>query len=201
MATSTVWSNFVDPSPDDPKKRNMTVWGKRQLNVLTASPMALLGVICGNVDFNATDLCTNPEQAMAFVSGLAMVKGMIGVVPIASAKQLAGALKGQGMAGMVMASLGLKPVVGLKEKDLQRQIKFESQVFSIYAEGIVPGFKKELRLRLHTVVDFSAAKGLAALQNPQQDDSSTLNADAAAQAAQEALATDPLGTIIYWRLE
>lgn len=195
------WSNFVDPYPDDPKKRNMTVWGKRQLNILTASPMALLGVICGNVDFNATDLCTNPEQAMAFVSGLAMVKGMLGVTPIASAKQLTAALKGDGMAGMVMASLGLKPVVGLKEKELQKQIKFESKVFSIYAEGVVPGFKKELRLRLHTVVDFSAAKGLMAAAGAQADTGSALNADAAAQAAQEALATDPLGTVVYWRVE
>jgi general secretion pathway protein K len=196
------WTNFVDPSPDDPKKRNMTVWGKRQINLLTAPPVVTLGVICANVDFNATDLCTNPEQAAAFVGGLGMVKALLGFTPISSVKQLTQALKGEGMAGMVLAQMGLKPVNGLKEGPLKQQVKFESKVFSIYAEGVVPGYKKEMRLRLHAVVDFSAAQGLtAASQAAQNGGAPPVNADAAAQAAQDALATDPLGTIIYWRLE
>jgi len=192
------WTNFVDPSPDDPKKRNMTVWGKRQINLLTAPPVVTLGVICANVDFNATDLCTNPEQAAAFVGGLGMVKALLGFTPISSVKQLTQALKGEGMAGMVLAQMGLKPVTGLKEGPLKQQVKFESKVFSIYAEGVVPGYKKEMRLRLHAVVDFSGAQGLTSQQSGAAEPSS---ADAATQAAIDSLATDPLGTIIYWRLE
>jgi general secretion pathway protein K len=196
------WSQFVDPSPDDPKKRIMTVWGKRQVNLLTAAPMTTLGVICANVDFNMTELCTNPEQAAAFLGGLAMVKALLGFTPISSAKQLVQTLKGEGMAGMILAQMGLRPVQGLRESSLKNQIKFESKVFSIYAEGVVPGYKKEMRQRLHAVVDFSAAKGLmataaAAAGQP----TGGTSPDAATQAAQEALATDPLGTIIYWRIE
>ncbi|NUQ76516.1 MAG: general secretion pathway protein GspK [Polyangiaceae bacterium] len=198
------WVNFVDPSPDDPKKRNMTVWGKRQINLLTAPPVVTLGVICANVDFNATELCTNPEQMAAFVGGLGMVKALLGFTPISSVKQLSQALKGEGMAGMILAQMGLKPVTGLREGPLKQQVKFESKVFSIYAEGIVPGYKKEMRLRLHSVVDFSAAQGLTAASQAVQQAAgggASLNADAADAAAAEALATDPLGTIIYWRIE
>jgi general secretion pathway protein K len=198
------WTNFVDPSPDDPKKRNMTVWGKRQINLLTAPPTVTLGVICANVDFNATDLCTNPEQVAAFVGGLGMVKALLGFTPISSVKQLVQALKGQGMAGMLLKEMGLKEVNGIRESQLKNQVKFESKVFSIYAEGVVPGYKKEMRLRVHAVVDFSAAQGLTAASQAARGTaggSASLSMDAATAAAQEALATDPLGTIIYWRIE
>jgi len=197
------WTQFVDPEPDNPKKRIMTVWGKRQVNLLTAAPMTTLGVICANVDFNMTELCTNPEQAAALLGGLAMVKAMLGFTPISSAKQLAQALKGEGMAGMILAQMGLKPVNGLRESSLKSQIKFESKVFSIYAEGVVPGYKKEMRQRIHAVVDFSAAKGLTATTaaNQQAASGSSTPANAAEQAAMDALTTDPLGTMIYWRIE
>jgi len=197
------WTTFVEPDPDDPKKRNMTVWGKPQINVSTADPMTLLGIICANVDFNATDLCTNPEQAAVFVSSLALVTSMLGFMPITSVKQLTAALKGTGPFGVILQQMGFKPVVGLNEGTLKEQIKFDSKVFSIYAEGVVPGYKKELRLRLHAVVDFSAAQKLGAnvpgaLGQPPASGST---ADAAAAAAQAALTTDPLGTVIYWRIE
>ncbi|MCK6592104.1 MAG: hypothetical protein L6Q76_31510, partial [Polyangiaceae bacterium] len=144
------------------------------------------------------------EQMAAFVGGLGMVKALLGFTPISSVKQLSQALKGEGMAGMILAQMGLKPVTGLREGPLKQQVKFESKVFSIYAEGIVPGYKKEMRLRLHSVVDFSAAQGLTAASQAVQQAAgggASLNADAADAAAAEALATDPLGTIIYWRIE
>jgi general secretion pathway protein K len=130
------------------------------------------------------------------------VKALLGFTPISSVKQLAQALKGEGMAGMILAQMGLRPVLGLREGQLKNQVKFESKVFSIYAEGVVPGYKKEMRLRIHSVVDFSAAQGLTAASKAAQGAGNTpVNADAATAAAQEALATDPLGTIIYWRIE
>ena len=41
------WSTFVDPEPDDPKKRVVTVWGQGKLNLNSANPQALLSLVCG----------------------------------------------------------------------------------------------------------------------------------------------------------
>ncbi|MBM4361488.1 MAG: general secretion pathway protein GspK, partial [Deltaproteobacteria bacterium] len=41
------WATFVDPDPDDPSKRPVTVWGQGRVNVNTANAQTLLAMICG----------------------------------------------------------------------------------------------------------------------------------------------------------
>ena len=40
------WATFVDPDPDKPDKRVVTVWGQGQINVNTANAQTLLAFIC-----------------------------------------------------------------------------------------------------------------------------------------------------------
>ncbi|MGH7269626.1 MAG: general secretion pathway protein GspK, partial [Polyangiaceae bacterium] len=44
-------------------------------------------------------------------------------------------------------------------------ISTESKVFSIYAVGVVKGFKRETRVRIHAVVDFRGAPSLSNLSS------------------------------------
>ena len=44
--TDDFWTTFVDPEPMNPKKRLMTVWGQGAVNVNTANPLTLLGILC-----------------------------------------------------------------------------------------------------------------------------------------------------------
>ena len=41
----------------------------------------------------------------------------------------------------------------------------ESKMFSIYADGVVPGFQRKTRIRLHAVVDFRNATGRAGVKS------------------------------------
>jgi hypothetical protein len=80
-------------------------------------------------------------------------------------------------------------------------------VFSLYAEGIVPGRHRETRVRMHTVVDFRSANELGATTDGQDDDSSQQQQPSTSpdQLTPEqlvgALASDPMGVIIYHRIE
>ena len=53
--------------------------------------------------------------------------------------------------------LGVQPVQFKSPKDVEKGINVASKMFSIYADGVVPGYKKTTRVRIHAVVDFRAA--------------------------------------------
>ena len=55
----------------------------------------------------------------------------------------------------------MKPVKFQSESDFAKSIATESKVFSVYAVGVVKGYKRETRVRIHTVVDFGSAPSLA----------------------------------------
>ena len=90
-------------------------------------------------------------------------------------------------------------------------------MFSIYAEGVIPSHKRETRVSVHSVVDFRSATdltgmdsaGLADLLNPGGGGrtgsgvrGTTGGQDAAeADAALNAVATNPAGQLVYWRVQ
>jgi general secretion pathway protein K len=57
----------------------------------------------------------------------------------------------------------MKPVKFQSESDFAKSISTESKVFSVYAVGVVKGYKRETRVKMHTVVDFRAAASLSNL--------------------------------------
>jgi general secretion pathway protein K len=56
--------------------------------------------------------------------------------------------------------MGMKPVKFQSESDFAKSISTESKVFSVYAVGVVKGYKRETRVRIHSVVDFRTAATL-----------------------------------------
>lgn len=160
------WTTFVDPEPTDPKKRIMTVWGQGTINVNSANPLTLYGVVCSGAP--TADLCIDPLQMQLFVMGMTMARGITMGAPLfGSAKDFVNTMEGKGMLGPLLTLLGMKPVKFQSESDFVKSIATTSKVFSIYAVGAVKGFKRETRVRIHTVVDFrnteaitgSSAKG------------------------------------------
>src|SRR5262249_16294134 len=60
-----------------------------------------------------------------------------------------------------MTGTTLKPVVFQNaNQNIARQLGNTSKIFSIYADGIVPGNRKTTRVRIHAVVDFRLAQGI-----------------------------------------
>jgi general secretion pathway protein K len=195
------WSTFVDPDPTNPKKRVMTVWGQGAVNVNTANPLTLLGLLCSaakpgvaptpsagsggtatpppppppaattqssspaaGVNPNPPAICTDPNQTAMFTMALTMAKGITMGAPLfGSPGDFIAMMKGQGMLGPLLTGLGIQPVSFMSESDFSKSISTESKMFSMYAVGVVKGYKRETRLSIHEVVDFRTAPAVSAI--------------------------------------
>jgi general secretion pathway protein K len=154
--TDDFWATFVDPDPTNPKKRVMTVWGQGAVNVNTANAQTLFALVCAGAPL--ADVCTDPTQASAFLMGITMARAITQGAPIfGSTKDFLNMMKGKGMLGPMVTLLGMKPVKFQSESDFLKSITIESKLFSIYAVGIVKGYKRETRTGIHAVVDFREA--------------------------------------------
>jgi general secretion pathway protein K len=189
------WSTFVDPEPENPKKRLMTVWSQGAVNVNTANPLTLLGILCSGtkpgaapaasagstatapipaaatptsvatttspaagVNPNLPAICSDPNQTALFTMAMTMAKGITMGAPLfGSTADFIQMMKGQGMIGPLLTMLGIQPVAFQSESDFSKSITTESKIFSLYAVGVVKGYKRQTRLSVHEVVDFRAA--------------------------------------------
>jgi general secretion pathway protein K len=157
------WATFVDPEPTDPTKRAMTVWGQGTINVNTANAATLLAMVCSGA-VQGTELCTDPAQMQLFLTGVLMAQGIsMGAPLFGTAGDFLATMKGQGMLGPLLTGLGMKPIKFSSDSDFTKSLSTESKVFSVYAVGIVKGYRRETRVRVHAVVDYRSAPTLSNL--------------------------------------
>jgi general secretion pathway protein K len=214
-----LWATFIDPDPSDPKKRVMTVWGQDRINVNSANPQALWAIICGNEP--TAPMCVDMTQAQAFLMGVSFLKTFALGVPIfASDKDFVRVLSGQTPIGSMLAAIGVQPVNFTHPAEVTKQVTTESKVFSLYVDGVVPGRRRETRVRIHAVVDFRKAQeignpfspllGAQQQQQPQlppgvtpgeRPGSTPLPSNASGLDVARAMSMNPAGNVIYWRIE
>jgi general secretion pathway protein K len=211
--TDDFWSTFVDPDPTNPKKRVMTVWGQGAVNVNTANAQTLLGVTCAGAP--AAEVCTDPTQSSMFLMGVTMARGISMGAPIfGSTQDFINTMKGAGALGPMLTMMGMKPVKFLSESDFAKSITIESKMFSIYAVGIVKGYKRETRSSIMEVLDFRKApvvKGpsLESILGGATSASASASASAAPNVNQAnatgpittATANNPAGQVIYFHID
>jgi general secretion pathway protein K len=150
------WATFIEPDPDKPEKRTVTVWGQGTINVNTANPQTLLAFICANAPMARP--CTDPAEAQKFLMMVSMLRGASAGVPLfSSPKMFINALGNKGPIGEMLKTVGVEPVPWLSEDQATKMISVESKLFSIYATGVVKAGKRETRVRIHAVVDFRNA--------------------------------------------
>ena len=191
------WSTFVEPDPDKPDDRVMTVWGQGTLNINSANPQVLLAMICQQADVN-TKTCDGAEGSAQFLGMLKMMKMLTNGVPLfASPKQFVTTLKGGGMFGPMMVEQGVGPIVLKSEKTLTDQLSTESKIFSIYAKGSVQAGKRESTTRIHAVVDFRQAPPPGEVQTAAE----AQEVMEQAQAIGAALKPSAAGSIVYYRVD
>lgn len=221
------WSTFIDPDPDDPSKRTVTVWGTGTVNVNTANPQTLYALVCSNVDPTNTPMCHDPNEAAKFLGAFAMVRAFTRGAPLFGSPDLfITSMQGKGLFGPVLAALGMMPVVFKSNDVLKKQMGTESKVFSIYATGRVKSGSRITHSKIHAVVDFRAApapgvdmrslESMAAAQNalmngtgagqlatsPTSTTGSTGSSPTAADLAiQSVLKPSPAGSMIYFRVD
>jgi general secretion pathway protein K len=106
--------------------------------------------------------------------------------------------------------LGVKPVAKFQsESEFSKSISTESKVFSIYAIGVVKGYKRETRVKIHAVADFRAAPvvtpsavagaagAAASTQTPAGSSSAGQDPNAIAAALQPSVG----GQVLYYTIE
>ena len=171
------WSTFIEPDPDKPEKRIVTVWGQGMVNVNTANPQTLLALVC-QASNNTARMCQDGNEAQKFVMALTMLQSFMPGLPVfANANEFVSALQ-QGAAtpatpgqptppaapagggspvAMIMKMMGIEPIPLISVQQTKNSITTESKVFSIYATGYVHSGKRESSVHIHAVVDFRGA--------------------------------------------
>ncbi len=151
------WSRFIQPDPDDPKSRIVTVWGSDKVNVNTANPTVLLTKACEQAK-PETPLCNDPILQQKYLMTMSMFAGMMSGIPVFSSPQnFVDGIRGKGMLGEMLNNFGIPPVEIPVPKLLLESITVESKVFSIYATGYVKSGQRKTRSRIHAVVDMRGA--------------------------------------------
>jgi general secretion pathway protein K len=147
----------------------------------------------------------------------------MGAPLFSSGKDFVAFMGGSGPMSTILGALGVKPVKFKSGSRINSQVGVGSKMFSIYADGVVPGYRRTTRVRIHAVVDFRSAAeigdafsltaggtGAAAdrtgTQRPGQPPTGgAANNQAAAQATPQQLAAvmaaNPAGNVVYWRVE
>ncbi len=153
------WATFVEPDPDKPDDRVMTIWGQDKINVNTANSLVILTLICQTAELPAK-ICEGGEETLKFLSLMGMMKAMTQGAPLfGSPKVFVETLEGKGMLGPILAdpALGITLPKIKSPQDLLNQLGTESKVFSIYARGFVRAGKRETLTKIQAVVDFRDA--------------------------------------------
>ncbi len=158
------WATFIDPDTEDPARRVVTVWGSDKINVNTANGVTIMATVCPHLT-EPSPACQDPVMRSKVIGLIEMMRGMMPGVPLfKSAKHFVKFLRpetGEGgdqmdITSQMLGSLGVPPIK-VNEALLKNRIKVKSDVFSIYATGVVTSGKRETRARIHAVVDFRGA--------------------------------------------
>ncbi|WP_437655293.1 general secretion pathway protein GspK [Sorangium sp. So ce1182] len=212
------WATFVDPDPTNPDKRLLTVWGsrKQKVNVTSANAQMLLTLTCSTefVDIAATPLCTDVNQRTAFLTVASLVQSMTGGILFPTPKDFVDAMTqkaGNSLGGMLGQQFKAMGVEAVKFKpNATKSLGNRTNFLSIYADGIVPGNKRETRVRVHAVIDLTGATKITETEQNEtnlgqpgsgQPGSNQPGASATPDAYEKQIRSNPAGTIIYYRIE
>lgn len=94
------WATFVDPKPDDPRARNVTIYGSGAVNVNLAQPEVLLARLCSSLADQP--LCRDPMQIAAFVSLFRTARSFIPVALFSTVDDFLNFVQGKENAGLNM---------------------------------------------------------------------------------------------------
>lgn len=68
------WATFIEPEPNDPNSRQVTIYASGSVNVNEATPQVLLARLCSFLVEQAPPLCVNLEEQQRFVGFLGLIR-------------------------------------------------------------------------------------------------------------------------------
>ncbi|MEM8608204.1 MAG: hypothetical protein AAGF92_13925 [Myxococcota bacterium] len=154
------WATFVEPIPNDPSSRIMTIYASGLINVNEASPDVLLARLCGEAP--ETTLCTDPLEAVKFRTILSTIRQLIPIPLFSGPNDFIGFLEGnsaeRALYGMLVGFLGennellFTPIALTAEQReaLGQTFSASASIFTIVATAQVG----QSQVRIESVVNF-----------------------------------------------
>jgi hypothetical protein len=150
----------VEPIPNDPASRIMTIYASGLVNINEAVPQVLLGRICSFAP--EITLCTDPVESLKFTTILNTIRQLIPIPLFSRPTDLINFIEGKGsdkdLYGMLTGFLGedselvFTPVEIPAEQrsPLARSFSSSASIFTIVAIGLVG----HSQVRIESVVNF-----------------------------------------------
>ena len=154
------WATFVEPFPNDPQSRILTIYASGLVNVNEAAPQVLLGQVCAQVP--ASTLCIDPLESLKFTQLLTTVRQLIPIPLFTKPADFVNFVEGKGseqdLYGMLVGFLGensellFAPIEVPQQQrtELERSMSTSARIFTIQATGLVG----RSEVTIDTVVNF-----------------------------------------------
>lgn len=154
------WATFVEPVPDDPESRIMTIYASGLVNINEAAPQVLLGRVCAHAP--ESTLCADPLESLKFTQILTTIRQLIPIPLFSRPSDFINFVEGKGsekdLYGMLVGFLGQEsellftPIqIPPEEKQkLARSLATSAKIFTIVATGLVG----RSQIRIESVVNF-----------------------------------------------
>ncbi|MGB5701569.1 MAG: hypothetical protein WBM48_02015 [Polyangiales bacterium] len=154
------WATFVEPIPNDPTSRILTIYASGLVNINEATPQLLLGRVCAHAP--ESTLCTDPLESLKFTNLLATVRGLIPLPLFSRPNDFINFVEGKG------SEKDLYPIISgflpegsellflpiefpeNEKSALVRSLATAARIFTIQATGLVG----RSQVRIESVVNF-----------------------------------------------
>ncbi len=158
--TDDFWATFVEPVPNDPASRIMTVYASGLVNINEASPQVLLGRVCAHAQ--ESTLCTDPVESLKFTTILSTIRGLIPIPLFTRPTDFINFVEGKGgekdlypmITGFLPegSELVFLPIeIAAEERTaLARSLATSAKIFTIESTGLVG----RSQVRIESVVNF-----------------------------------------------
>lgn len=158
--TDDFWATFVEPDPDDPRTRNVTIYGSGSVNPNEAPPEVLLARVCSFLE--GQSLCTDPVEAAKFIQLVRTVRAMFPIPFFSTSGNFLDFIQGRGgpreLYPMLSAMLGPDHPLLFAPVSIPQNLAADMDQSFVTAARILTvesiGYVGRARVRIRTVMNF-----------------------------------------------
>lgn len=149
--TDDFWATFIEPKPDDPASRVVTIYGSGLINPNEAPPEVMLARVCSFASDQT--LCTDPLQQQSFIGLINTVRGIAPLPFFSTPADFVRFLEGQGfLYESLKGYLGednpllFKPITIASEAraGIMRSFITRASIITVHSKGVVGRAEVEL---------------------------------------------------------
>lgn len=160
--TDDFWATFVEPDPEDPRSRIVTIYGSGRINPNDAPPAALIARLCSFDSLSAQSLCTDALERQKFEYLLTTIRQMVPLPLFQNEEAFLLFVEGSGAANSLYSVLKsllgennpllFRPITVPADKraDIRSAFITVARLLTIQATG----FSGRSRARIRAVVNF-----------------------------------------------